>query len=203
MNRLFLDPALLGRFPDEVPALWGEHWPAWAEASLDEIAVPLDYVGVNYYTRAVVEAAEVPFFGYRPVRQPQHAHTEMGWEVYAQALTDQLVRLRDRYPALPPVYITENGSSFYDPPTALTDPHPDPLRVAYLRDHLRAVRAAMDAGVDVRGYFAWSFLDNYEWSLGYARRFGLIHVDYATQKRTLKESAHVYRRIIETNGQEL
>jgi len=151
-----------------------------------------------------VEAdASVPFHGLRRVEQPQHAHTEMGWEVHAESLTEQLLRLRARYPNLPPVYITENGASFYDPPIALTDPHPDPLRVAYLRDHLRALHTAIAEGVDVRGYFAWSLLDNFEWSLGYARRFGIVHVDFATQQRTLKTSALAYRDVMASHGESL
>jgi beta-glucosidase len=184
--------------------MFGASWPDFPARDFAVMQTPLDFLGVNYYTRAVVAAdASVPVHGLRRVAQPRHAHTEMGWEVHAESLTETLRRLRDRYPALPPLYITENGSAFYDPPEALADPHPDPLRVAYLRDHLNAVHAAIREGVDVRGYFAWSLLDNFEWSLGYARRFGIVHVDFATQRRTPKASALAYRDVIATHGESL
>jgi beta-glucosidase len=96
-----------------------------------------------------------------------------------------------------PLYITENGAAFYDPPTAIAEPLEDPLRVHYLREHLAALSRAIEQGVDVRGYFVWSLLDNLEWSLGYTKRFGIIHVDFATQKRTFKRSAMVYRDLIQ------
>lgn len=205
MNRFFLDPVLLGRYPDELPAMFGAAWPArLMTTGFDRIRQPLDFVGVNYYTRAVVQGApHVPVYGYARVAQPQHAHTEMGWEVYAEGLADTLRRLRARYAALPPLYVMENGAAFYDPPTALADPHPDPLRVAYLQDHLRALGRAIGEGVDVRGYYAWSLLDNFEWSAGFSKRFGLVHVDYATQRRTRKASSHAYAEVIRTNGASL
>jgi beta-glucosidase len=95
-----------------------------------------------------------------------------------------------------PLYITENGAAFYDPPVALGDVVEDPLRVHYLREHLAALSRAVEAGVDVRGYFVWSLLDNLEWSHGYTKRFGIVHVDFATQKRTMKRSALFYRDFI-------
>jgi beta-glucosidase len=101
------------------------------------------------------------------------------------------------------VYVTENGAAFFDPPTADNGRVRDPLRIAYLRDHLQALRAAIAQGVDLRGYFAWSLLDNFEWSLGYSKRFGLVHVDFATQTRTPKDSARYYSEVIATNGRAL
>ena len=106
--------------------------------------------------------------------------------------------VRERYGKLP-IYITENGAAFYDPPTA-DGTIEDPLRVDYLRKHIRAARDAMQRGVDLRGYFVWSLLDNFEWALGYSKRFGIIHVDFQTQKRTLKRSAHFYKDVIRTRG---
>lgn len=201
MNHIFLDPVLKGAYPAPLAEMFGAAWPDFSDADLKRIAAPLDFIGINYYTRAVVEAApEVPTYGYRRVAQPHHAHTEMGWEVYAEALAETLRRVRDRYPDVPPVYITENGAAFYDPPTALADPHPDPMRVRYLRDHLRAIHRAIGEGCDVRGYFGWSLLDNYEWAQGFAKRFGLVHVDFETLERTPKASAHFYRQVIETHG---
>jgi beta-glucosidase len=125
-----------------------------------------------------------------------------GWEVYPDGLAETLVAVRDRYGEIP-LYVTENGAAFYDPPVADGDTVLDPLRVAYFRDHLRAARQAIQDGVDLRGYFAWSLLDNFEWAHGYDMRFGLVHVDYSTQKRTLKESGRFYSEVIRTNGEAL
>src|SRR5204863_4365091 len=112
---------------------------------------------------------------------------------------DTLVWMKERYGALP-IYITENGAAFYDPPVAEDGVLDDPLRVGYFRSHLRAAHAALVRGVDLRGYFAWSLLDNFEWSLGYSKRFGIVHVDFATQKRTPKASARFYSDVIKTHG---
>ena len=136
------------------------------------------------------------------VRQPRATYTETGWEVFPQGLTDTLVAVKERY-GNPPTYVTENGAAFFDPPVADGDRLSDPLRVAYLRSHITAVQAAVHAGVDVRGYFAWSLLDNLEWSHGYAKRFGIVHVDFDTQKRTPKDSALFYARVIASKGQVL
>ena len=130
----------------------------------------------------------------------QHAtYSETGWEVFPQGLTDTLAWVRDRY-GNPPVYITENGSAFYDPPVVDGETLDDPLRVDYLRRHLRAVHAAIAQGCDVRGYMAWSLLDNLEWSLGFSKRFDIVHVDFRTQKRTPKATARLYSRVVATNG---
>jgi beta-glucosidase len=126
-------------------------------------------------------------------------HTETDWEVHPQGLTRTLRWVRERYGDVP-LYVTENGAAFYDPPSPVEGRLDDPLRVHYLREHLRAVRDAMAAGVDVRGYFVWSLLDNFEWGGGYSKRFGLIHVDYETQRRTPKLSAAWYREVIRSRG---
>jgi beta-glucosidase len=119
--------------------------------------------------------------------------------VHAPALTDVLVWVKERYGDVP-LYVTENGAAFYDPPTADGDVVEDPLRTAYLRDHLRATHEAIRRGVDLRGYFAWSLLDNFEWSEGYAKRFGLVHVDFHTQKRTPKRSFRFYADVVRSHG---
>lgn len=200
MNRQYLDPVLLGRYPDELREIFGDAWPNIPEADLQRIHAPIDFLGINYYTRAVVgDGPDNPPVRDRRVPQPRHAHTEMAWEVYAQGLADTLTWVTERYGKIP-LYVTENGAAFYDPPTADEGAVHDPLRVAYFRDHLRAVRRAMDAGADVRGYFAWSLLDNYEWSHGYGKRFGIVHVDFATQQRTPKDSARYYAEVIRTDG---
>jgi beta-glucosidase len=135
-------------------------------------------------------------------RQSQSTHTETAWEVFPKGLGQILRWFKTRYGEVP-LYITENGAAFYDPPVPVDGAVPDPLRVAYLRDHLRELHAAIADGMDVRGYFAWSLLDNFEWSLGFARRFGIVHVNYATQERTPKASAAYYSNIIKSNGEAL
>ena len=118
---------------------------------------------------------------------------------YEQGLTDTLLWVKERY-GNPPVTITENGAAFFDPPTARGGRVRDPLRVDYLHRHLRAVHAAIAAGADIRGYMAWSLLDNLEWSLGFSKRFGIVHVDFATQERTPKDSALFYAKVVASNG---
>ena len=200
MNRQYLDPVFLGRYPGELREIFGEAWPEWPEEDFRLIREPLDFIGVNYYTRNVTRHdPEAWPLRARGVRQKQASYTETGWEVFPQGLTDVLNWVKDRY-GNPPVYITENGAAFYDPPAVDEDELPDPLRVDYLRRHLRAVLDAIKAGCDVRGDFAWSFLDNLEWSLGFSKRFGIVHVNFATQRRTPKASARFFSRIIAAHG---
>ncbi|MEP6767469.1 MAG: GH1 family beta-glucosidase [Acidobacteriota bacterium] len=199
MNRQYLDPLFLGRYPDELSEIFGEAWPRFPEADFAAIRSPIDFLGVNYYSRGVMrtDATDAPLRSVR-VRQKQSTHTETSWEVYPRGLEDTLKWVRDRYGNVP-LYVTENGAAFYDPPT-VDESAADPLRVAYLRDHLHAARRAMADGVDLRGYFVWSLLDNFEWSHGYSKRFGIVHVDFATQRRTPKQSARFYAEVIRTNG---
>ncbi len=203
MNRQYLDPVFRGEYPAEMAEIFGDAWPRFAAADFDLIRTPIDFLGINYYTRGVMrDAPEVLPLRAERVPQRQHITTETGWEVYPDALAAVLEWVRDRYGDIP-LYITENGAAFYDPPHAIDGAVEDPLRVAYYRWHLRAVRDAMRRGVDVRGYFAWSLLDNFEWSLGYAKRFGIVHVDFATQLRTPKSSARFYSEVIRTRGASL
>ena len=201
MNLQFADPALLGSYPPELAEVYGDAWPDFPEEDFRLTRQPVDFVGINYYTRAVVrhDATALPLRA-APVRQPQRTHTETGWEVYAQGFTDTLTGFRERYGDIP-LYVTENGAAFYDPPVAEAEVLEDPLRVDYLRKHLAAVHRAIEAGVNLKGYYAWSLMDNLEWSLGYAKRFGLYHVDFATQKRTPKRSAKFYARVIDSHGE--
>jgi beta-glucosidase len=196
LNRMFADPLLLGRYPDGI----GELMPGDAGADLKVIAEPLDFYGVNYYAPAKVGApsgtpgefggvplpAELPF----SVREIEDRPvTDFGWPVVPEGLTELLTGLRDRYgERLPPVLITENGCSY----PGLDDQD----RIAYLDAHIRAAHDALAAGVDVRGYFVWSLLDNFEWAEGYARRFGLVHVDFTTLERTPKASYHWFRKLL-------
>jgi beta-glucosidase len=200
MNRQYLDPVFVGRYPAELEAIFGAAWPAWPAEEFALINEPIDFLGINYYTRNVTrfDPAAWPLRA-APVRQRHATHTETDWEVFARGLTDVLLWVHERYGRVP-LYVTENGAAFYDPPTAVGDRLQDSLRVDYLRRHIEAVYLAIEAGVDVRGYFVWSLLDNFEWSLGYSKRFGIVHVDFETQKRTPKDSAHFYAQVIATNG---
>lgn len=200
MNQQFLEPALLGRCPDELARIYGPAWVPWSDTDLELVQQPLDFLGINYYTRGVTrfDEQQKPVLA-GSVRQPRATYTETGWEVFPQGLTDTLIGLRQRYGKMP-LYITENGAAFFDPPVAEAGRVTDPLRVRYLHRHLRAVLAAMRAGVDVRGYMVWSLLDNLEWSLGFTKRFGIVHVDFDSQERTLKDSAHFYSQVIATRG---
>ena len=198
-NRQYLDPVFLGAYPPELAEIFGAAWPTFPAADLDFIRQPLDFLGVNYYSRQVVrhDPQDWPLQAAR-VRQPHQTYTSLDWEVYPQGLTDILEWVAQRYGPLP-LYITENGAAFYDPPQT-RDLVDDPLRQRYLRDHLRAALEARRQGVDLRGYFAWSLLDNFEWAHGYAPRFGLAHVDYATQRRTIKASGCFYAKVIRSQG---
>jgi beta-glucosidase len=200
MNRQYLDAACLGRYPDEMAEIFGDAWPLWSERDFALIRQPIDYLGINYYTRSVRrhDATAWPLHA-AVVRQPRATYTETSWEVFPSGLTEILRWVHERYGKLP-LYITENGAAFYDPPVAEHGRVRDPLRVSYLRAHLRAAHAALAQGVDLRGYFLWSLLDNLEWSLGFSKRFGIVHVDFATQARTPKDSARYYARVIASRG---
>jgi beta-glucosidase len=203
MNRQYLDPVLLGAHPAEMKEIFGEAWPANADDDLALMSQPIDFLGINYYLRGVTRHdPESPPLKSKNVSQRQHAVTETGWEMYAPALTRVLLWVKERYPAIP-LYLTENGTATYDPPHTLDGVVDDPLRVWYYREHLKAAHTAIKHGVDLRGYFAWSLLDNYEWSLGYSKRFGIVHVDFETQERTPKSSARFYSEVIRSNGASL
>jgi beta-glucosidase len=197
MNRQYLDPVFFGRYPEELPEMYGEAWPSFPDSDFEVIGAPIDFTGINYYKRGITKHDPSVMLE-RAIRVdvPGAIYTETGWEVHAPSLHDLLLWFRERYGAKMPLYITENGAAFYDPPVAYDEVVDDPLRVHYFREHLASVSRAITDGVDVRGYFAWSLLDNLEWSLGYTKRFGIVHVDFATQKRTLKKSALYYREVI-------
>ena len=133
------------------------------------------------------------------VRQAGATYSETGWEVFEKGLEETLLWVKERY-GNPPVYVTENGAAFFDPPTSTAGRVRDPLRLDYLHRHLRAVHGAIQSGADVRGYMVWSLLDNLEWSLGFSKRFGIVHVDHETQARTPKDSARFYAQVVATNG---
>ncbi|HEU4959225.1 MAG TPA: GH1 family beta-glucosidase [Sphingomonas sp.] len=202
MNRQYLEPAIHGRYPPGLKDVFGEAWPDWPAADFELIRQPLDFLGVNYYTRNVTRADDTFLLRAGPVPQKNATITTTGWEVFPQGLTDMLVWVKDTYGDIP-LYVTENGAAFYDPPRAIDGRVEDPLRIDYLRRHIAAVGEAIRRGVDVRGYMLWSLLDNLEWSLGYSKRFGIVHVDFETQVRTPKMSAHFYSEVIASNGANL
>lgn len=183
-NAWFLDPIFRGSYPSQVLQEYGALAPKMQAGDMAQIARHLDWWGVNYYARHVVDAVE---------RVPGSEYTEMGWEVHAPALERMLVRLQNEY-RTPPMYITENGAAFAD--VVQDDYVYDPRRVNYLETHLAACVRAIDQGVNLRGYFVWSLLDNFEWALGYGKRFGIFYVDFKTQKRIWKESARWYANFI-------
>jgi beta-glucosidase len=200
MNRQYLDPVFFGRYPDELTDIFGEAWSEWANDDMKSIVQPIDFLGINYYTRSVCrDDPQLHPVRATGVHQSESVHTETGWEVYPSALTKVLLWVKERYGDIPQ-YITENGAAFWDPPAAINGRVEDPLRVAYLRGHLSAARDAMEKGVPLRGYFVWSLLDNFEWSHGYSKRFGIVHVDYDTQERTIKSSGYYYARVVQTKG---
>jgi beta-glucosidase len=202
MNEQYLDPALLGEYPPVLGEIFGDAWPAWPASDLALVRQKLDFIGINYYTRSVTRASDHYPVGASAVKQPLGTYTETSWEVFPQGLVDLLVWAKERYGNVP-TYITENGAAFYDPPVAEGGRIRDPLRMDYLQKHLRAVREAMDLGCDIRGYMVWSLMDNLEWSHGYSKRFGIVHVNYGTQERTPKDSARWYSKLIATHGASL
>ena len=191
VNRWFLDP-LAGRgYPEDVIKQDRLAMDFVHSNDLDEIAAPVDYLGLNFYSRFIVrstsvsEAQNMP-----PTVIVGDEKTEMGWEVYPPALYEVLGRLHFDY-HFPAYYVTENGAAIDDHPDLNGQVH-DPARISYLERHITQVARAIQAGVPLRGYFAWSLMDNFEWAEGYSKRFGLIYIDYPTQKRTLKDSAYWY-----------
>ena len=183
--RWYMDPLFKAAYPADVLADLGADAPQVQSGDMDIIATPMDYLGINYYSRTVVSAD-----GSWNVRQSGLELTEMDWEIYPQGLTELLLRLHQDYP-VPPLFITENGGAFKDP--VVNGQVHDADRTQYLQTHIEAVHQAMRQGVNMRGYMVWSLMDNFEWASGYAKRFGIVHVDYATQARTLKDSARWYQ----------
>ncbi|MFG1942274.1 GH1 family beta-glucosidase [Nonomuraea sp. NPDC048826] len=205
LTRQFLDPAVYGRYPEEVLAAAGRNGGTGhiLDGDLELINAPIDLIGINYYNPCVVEAgpglpADAAWPGSEDIRfAPADAPvTAMGWPIVPDGLSRLLVRLSEDYPDVG-LMVTENGAAFDD---VVEDGRVhDADRVAFLRGHLREVGRAIEAGADLRGYLVWSLLDNFEWAEGYRRRFGIVHVDYATQARVLKDSALWYRDVIAAN----
>jgi beta-galactosidase len=205
-NRLFLDPVLLGSYPADVLDDTGmTDWFARHEDDLPLIAAPLDFLGVNYYCPAFVAAPDGPVSDPgKPSAQPGSENivtvdtglprTHMDWPIQPSGLRDILVRINEMAPSLP-LYVTENGAAYPDEPAA-DGTVKDDDRQRYLEQHISAAQEVVDEGVPLKGYFVWSLMDNFEWTWGFTRRFGIVHVDYATQKRTVKQSGQWLRRFL-------
>jgi beta-glucosidase len=220
-NRLFLDPIFEGRYPQDMLEHYADATPGFSvvqDGDLEAISTPLDFLGVNYYAPALVadrsnldQARRAGLVGPAYESEPAtdelgvvrlthagSARTTMGWEIEPEGLTELLVGLARDYP-VPPMYITENGAAFCD----YVDPEgrvEDGERIAYLEGHLNAVARAIENGADVRGYFCWSLLDNFEWAHGYGKRFGLVWVDFPTGRRLPKKSFSWYRDVVTANS---
>ena len=188
---LFLDAIFKAHYPPAVWDLVGDNMPRIQSGDMALISQKLDYVGINFYSRSLVSAEG------NINTVPGSEYTEMGWEVCAPSLRRLLVKINHEY-HLPPIYITENGASFPDVVSADGKIH-DERRLDYLKNHFIQTRLAMQDGVDVRGYFVWSLMDNFEWGHGYTKRFGVVRVDYDTQQRTIKDSGEWYAEVIRTN----
>jgi beta-glucosidase len=186
--RWYMDPLFKGEYPADVLQHLGADAPEVQPGDMAAIAAPMDFLGINYYTRGVVSAS-----GAWDVKSTGNGITDMGWEVYPQGLTDLLLRLNRDW-NVPPLYVMENGAAF--PDTVQQGAVHDGERTDYIARHIAAVADAIRLGVPMAGYMVWSLLDNFEWASGYAKRFGIVHVDYPTQRRTPKASAFWYREFL-------
>ena len=195
-NRWYADPVFKGSYPQDIVEGFGKEVPIHA-GDMQSISAPLDFLGINFYTRQTVTLDEsAKPLPYRPVMVDGVERTAMGWEVHPESLTNIIMRVHRDY-APKEIYITENGSAWDD--SVINDKVDDSRRVSYLERHLDAMLAAKAQGAPVHGYFAWSLMDNFEWAFGYSKRFGIVYVDYETQKRIPKSSAYYYRERIKNS----
>ncbi len=199
-NTWFLDALFKGSYPQK---LWNYYEqrdmaPEIQEGDMDCIRSPIDFMGINYYSRHVAREKKGEVLDVEIVPQEDARQTAMGWEVYSDGLYEILMHIHKEYPPID-LYITENGAAYDDQVDAAGHVH-DAERVRFFQEHFAAAHRAMEAGVRLKGYLVWSFMDNFEWSFGYTKRFGLIYVDYGTQKRILKDSAKFFKTVAESNG---
>ncbi len=198
LNRVYLDPLFRGHYPQDLKALFAPFFEEVEEEDLERIAAPLDFLGVNYYTRHVVRHdPDTPLIQATQV-QPEGSEYSQMWEIYPEGLFEILSRIWTDY-EIEALYVTENGIPVPEGKD-LDGRIRDYRRIAYLRDHIAQIHRALEVGVPMRGYFVWSLLDNFEWAHGYDMRFGIIHVDYESLERTIKESGHWYAEVIRNNG---
>ena len=195
-NRWYADPVFKGSYPQDIVEGFGKEVPIHA-GDMQSISAPLDFLGINFYTRQTVTLDEsAKPLPYRPVMVDGVERTAMGWEVHPESLTNIIMRVHRDY-APKEIYITENGSAWDE--SVINDKVDDSRRVSYLERHLDAMLAAKAQGAPVNGYFAWSLMDNFEWAYGYSKRFGIVYVEYETQKRIPKSSAYYYRERIKNS----
>ena len=206
LNRVFLDPLFKGEYPHQMMRRLGLFWPEVKASDMELINRPMNFLGINLYSRIKVSYApwlpvlktfiHTDRIPYKEYVKNNKRYTSMGWEVFPESMYDTLINIRDNYGNVP-VYITENGAAFTD---KLVDYRVrDEARINYLHEYTQQAARAASEGCDLRGYFAWSLLDNFEWSEGYNKRFGLIYVDYETQRRTIKDSGYWYKDLINAN----
>ena len=191
-NQFFIEPLMKGQYPQLLQTVAPQYLPTVLPGDMEIISQPIDFLGLNFYTcnHNAYDADSL----FKNVQSSQNVeYTDIGWEIAPQAFTELLVTLHQQY-ELPPIYITENGAACDD--HIIAGEINDEQRVRYLDGHLNAVHRAIDAGVDIRGYFAWSLMDNFEWAEGYSKRFGLTYVDYHTQQRTIKRSGYAYQAML-------
>jgi beta-glucosidase len=186
---LYLDPVMTGHYPEGIVESYGEQWPEMRDGDLEEISTPIDFLGVTYYSNLWLATEEGPSY--------DGATTDIGWPIQPEGTYENLVGLSERY-GHPPMYVTENGAAFND--TVVDGAVHDERRIAYIRDHLIHAHRAIADGVDLRGWCVWSLLDTYEFWLGTSARFGLVHIDWETSDRTIRDSAYWYRDVIKNNG---
>jgi len=192
-NRFFIEALFLGRYPEEVLEAFAPHLPAGWEQDFTTIRAPLDWFGLNYYTCKRLAPAPGPWPALVEVEGPL-PKTAMGWEICPEGLHQFLTRIARDYTGPLPLYVTENGMAA--PDVAAAGSCADAGRIAYHAAHLEACRRAISEGVPLAGYFAWSLMDNYEWALGFDKRFGLVHVDFESLQRTPKASYHAFRQAL-------
>ncbi|WP_337841849.1 GH1 family beta-glucosidase [Rheinheimera sp.] len=192
-NQWYLQPVMTGQYPEYFNRLTDEEKPVIEAGDMALISQPLDFLGVNFYTRHVYTANADHEFAVVEIKDAEK--TDIGWEIYPQAFYDLLTSMHQKY-KLPPIYITENGAAGAD--KLENGQVQDEQRQRYYQLHLNALHQAVEAGVNVQGYFAWSLMDNFEWAEGYSKRFGIVYVDYNTQQRTIKQSGHAYRQLLQS-----
>ncbi len=203
-NRWFLDPLFKGEYPEDMVKLYGNDTPEIEQDDMKVIQSPIDFLGLNYYSRGIIKYdTQSAFFRGKESKPKDSEYTEMDWEIYPKGLYVMLKRLHEEY-HVPAIYITENGAAFKDTLTADDKVREhmkcvDPQRVDYLQKHFEQAYQAIQDGVPLKGYFIWSLLDNFEWTWGYSKRFGIVYTDYPTQHRILKQSGKWYQNLIQQN----
>ena len=198
-NKWFLNPIMKGEYPSNLLKIFQEKWnaPTIKKNDLDIMSTPIDFLGINYYSRYLIEIDKNNILGFKRINPKDCEYTSMGWEIYHKGLYDILLRLKKEFKKIP-IYITESGAAFSD--KLEKDRVHDKKRIKYLSEEIKKAYEALKCGVNLKGYYIWSLMDNFEWSFGYSKRFGLIYIDYKTQQRIWKDSAYFYKNVIKNNG---